>query len=65
MLHAFMIIIIHTYLYNALFTLCSNLKKTVRPLLNTHRFYTEKMNVFLTLLWNQPSGYFVVVHSTI
>ena len=56
----------NTYLYSALFTLCSNalLKKTVIPLLNTHRSYTEKMKVlavFLTLLWNQPSGYFVVV----
>ena len=43
-------------------------KKTVIPLLNTDRSYTEKMKVlavFLTLLWNQPSGYFVVVHSTI
>ena len=37
-----------TYLYSALFTLCSNalLKKTVIPLLNTHRSYTEKMKVF-------------------
>ena len=38
----------NTYLYSALFTLCSNalLKKTVIPLLNTHRSYTEKMKVF-------------------
>ena len=43
-------------------------KKPVIPLLNTHRSYTEQMQfltVFLTLLWNQPSGYFMVVHSTI
>ena len=38
----------NTYLYSALFTLCSNalLKKPVIPLLNTHRSYTEKMKVF-------------------
>ena len=41
-----------TYLYSALFTLCSNalLKKTVIPLLNTHRSYTEKMKVFSRFL---------------
>ena len=38
----------NTYLYSALFTLCSHalLKNTVIPLLNTHRSYTEKMKVF-------------------
>ena len=38
----------NTYLYSALFTLCSNalLKKTVIPLLNTHRYYTEKNESF-------------------
>ena len=41
-----------TYLYSALFTLCSNalLKKTVIPLLNTNRSYTEKMKVFSRFL---------------
>ena len=38
----------NTYLYSALFLLCSNalLKNTGIPLLNTHRSYTEKMKVF-------------------
>ena len=42
----------NTYVYSELFTLCSNVllkknnKKTVIPLLNTHRSYIEKINVF-------------------
>ena len=42
----------NTYLYSALFTLCSNalLKKTVIPLLNTHRSYTEKNESFSRFL---------------
>ena len=41
----------NTYLYSALFTLCSNalLKNTVITLLNTHRSYTEKYS-FLNIV---------------
>ena len=41
----------NTYLYSALFTLCSNalLKNTVIPLLNTHRSYTKKLS-FLNIV---------------